>query len=109
MGADFKRLVESDNWSVAVLRYSERFATLSVMERHIETDEVFVLLAGTATLHGQSTEAEPMEILPMEPLTVYRIPRGVWHHITVSEGASVLVIENRNTSKENTEKRSLEC
>ena len=36
---------------------------------------------------------------------VYTVPAAVWHHIVVSEDASVLVVENRNTSKENTEKK----
>lgn len=92
-----------------MLRYSERFATLCGMERHTETEEVFVLLAGEAILYGQRSENMPIEKTPMEPLTVYCVPRGVWHHITVSRDASVLVMENRNTSKENTEKRSLKC
>ena len=108
-GADFRRLIESDGWSVAFLRRSERFATFGMLERHLETEEVFVLLSGSATLYATETEdAEPVSE-KMKPLTVYCIPRGVWHHITVSEDASVLVVENRNTSKENTEKRCLSC
>ena len=75
----------------------------------METEEMFVLLAGDATLYGQAFDSASMEVVMMKPLTIYCVPRGVWHHITVSQDASVLVVENRNTSKENTEKRSLEC
>ena len=44
----------------------------------------------------------------MEPMVVYNIPKGEWHHITVSRDATVLVVENANTSKENSESKFLE-
>ena len=39
--------------------------------------------------------------------SVYNVPKGVWHHIKVSKNITVLVVENRNTSKENTERRNI--
>ena len=44
----------------------------------------------------------------MEPMVVYNIPKGEWHHITVSHDATVLVVENSNTTKENSESKFLE-
>ena len=44
---------------------------------------------------------EPCE---MEKCKVYTIGRGVWHHIVVSEDATVMVVENADTSLENTER-----
>ena len=98
----FKVAVESGEWKVGVLRYNERFSRLGEMERHLLTDEVFVLVSGKATLY---TESEAVE---MEQGSVYTVPVGVWHHIVVSEDANVIVVENRNTSIENTEKRYFE-
>lgn len=95
----FKVAVESGEWKVGVLRYNERFSKLGEMERHMLTDEVFVLVLGSATLY---TDAEEKN---MEQGVVYTIPAAVWHHIVVSEDATVLVVENRNTSIENTEKK----
>ena len=95
----FKVAVESGEWKVGVLRYSERFSRLGEMERHMLTDEVFVLVSGSATLY---TDAEEKN---MEQGVVYTIPAAVWHHIVVSSDATVLVVENRNTSIENTEKK----
>ena len=40
----------------------------------------------------------------METCKVYTIGRGVWHHITVSEDATVMVVENADTSLQNTER-----
>lgn len=100
--AGFRVMVESGEWKIGLLRYSERFSRLSEMERHMLTDEVFVLLSGTATLYTDG------ETLSMERGAVYTVPTAVWHHIVVSEDAQVLVVENRNTAKENTEKKYLE-
>lgn len=97
----WKVLIESGEWKIGILRHNERFSAFRELELHELTDEVFVLLAGSATLYTDSEQTE------MKPLTVYNIPAGVWHHIVVSEDASVLVVENRNTSKENTQKKYL--
>ena len=97
--AGFKVMVESGEWKVGMLRYNERFSRLGEMERHMLTDEVFVLLSGSATLYTDIEEKR------MEQGVVYTIPATVWHHIVVSEDATVLVVENRNTSIENTEKK----
>lgn len=95
----FKVMAESGEWKVGILRYNERFSRLGEMERHLLTDEVFVLVSGSATLYTDD------ETVKMEVGTVYTVPAAVWHHITVSEDASVIVVENRNTSIENTEKK----
>lgn len=97
--AGFKVMIESGEWKVGMLHYNERFSRLGEMERHLLTDEVFVLVSGKATLY---TESEAVE---MEQGSVYTVPAAVWHHIVVSEDATVIVVENRNTSIENTEKK----
>ena len=99
-GEDFCAVFSSADWKIGLLRSSERFSHLGQLERHLETDEVFVLLCGSATLY---TDTESKE---MKPCHVYNIPCGIWHHIVVSEDALVMVAENQNTSKANTEKRA---
>ena len=88
-----------EGWTLGILRYCQRFSKCGEMERHLLTDEVFVLLEGTATLITEEGA------YPMEKNALYNIPKGEWHHIVVSEDATVLVAENSNTAKENTEKR----
>ena len=97
-GEDFKVLMQYEGWKIGFIRYSERFSAFKQLERHLETDEAFVLLSGDAILF---TETEQKV---MKRNTVYNIPKGEWHHITVSEDATVMVVENSNTSKDNTEK-----
>lgn len=98
-GEGFRVLKEFEGWKIGYLRYNERFSKFAEMERHLETDEVFVLLEGTATLYTEDEEC------CMVKNVLYNIPKGVWHHIVVSEDATVLVVENSNTTKDNTEKK----
>lgn len=100
-GEDFKVIMQFENWKIGFLRYSERFSKFNQLERHLKTDEAFVLLSGSATLY---TETEQIK---MQKCALYNIPKGEWHHITVSENATVMIVENNNTSKDNTEKRLL--
>lgn len=98
-GEDFKVLMKFSNWKIGFLRYSERFSRFEQLERHLETDEAFVLLSGEAMLYTET------EVCKMDKCFVYNIPKGVWHHITVSKNATVLIVENSDTSKDNTEKK----
>ena len=102
-GDGWKIMKEFEGWKIGYLRYNERFSKFAEMERHLETDEVFVLLEGTAILYVES------ETVEMKKGTLYTASKGEWHHIIVSKDAAVLVVENSNTSKENTEKRFIEC
>ena len=101
-GEGYLPLIDFQSWRVAILRYNKRFCKLTGLERHLETDEVFVLLEGDATLvagePGNTTEYK------MERNKIYNIPKGVWHHIIVTPDAYVLIVENSDTSVENTER-----
>lgn len=98
-GEGFQVLKQFEGWKIGYLRYDDRFSKFDQLERHLETDEVFVLLEGEATLYTEE------ESCVMEKSVLYNIPKGVWHHIVVSEDATVLVVENSNTTKDNTEKK----
>ena len=100
--ADFKVVYQNEGWKIGLLRCSERFSALTRMERHLCTDEVFVLLSGQATLYV-CRENKGLQEQPLERDTVYAVEQGEWHHLVVSAGATVLVAENGDTSKENTE------
>lgn len=101
----FKPLVDYGAWRVAILNFIDhlRPENLKDMQRHDETDEVFVLLEGRCILFlgdGRS-EAGTIHAVDLEPRKVYNVKRGVWHTHTLSEDASVLVVENRDTTVDN--------
>ena len=101
VGEGYARVVNGSKWTVAEINHADRFdeRKMSYLERHNLTDETFVLLAGEATLLiGESAER-----VSLEPLKCYNVKAGVWHNIIVPPGARVLVVENSDTSKENTD------
>lgn len=100
-GEGYKRLANNGKWTFAGLNWAPRFdeKNLVDLERHNLTDEIFVLVHGKATL----IIGEQCERVEMEPLKYYNVRAGIWHNIVVSEDARVLIMENSNTSKDNTD------
>ena len=100
------RLISGPHWTIAALNYAERFdeRNLVRLERHLLTDEAFVLLDGEATL----IVGIDIACVPMMGGKVYNVKAGEWHHILVKPGSHVLIIENSDTDKENTEYMEIE-
>ena len=100
-GDGYSRVVSGAKWTVAALNYADRFDERNIvdLERHNLTDETFVLLSGEATL----LVGEEAKRVKMEPLKFYNVRAGVWHNIVVAPGSRVLVAENADTSKDNTD------
>ncbi len=100
-GKGYRPLVDYASWRVAVLRAIDelRPERLDTMQRHDETNEVFILLAGRCILFlGTGDErVESIHAVDMEPFKLYTVKRGVWHTHTLSEDATVLIVENRDT------------
>jgi len=101
----YKPLVDYANWRVAILNFSDdlRSENISTLQRHNETDEVFVLLRGRCILflgEGEQT-VTAIHGQEMMPHTLYNVKKKVWHSHTLSEDAMVLVVENRDTTYDN--------
>lgn len=100
--AGYQPLVDFAAWRVAVLNPIEelRPANIETMQRHEETDEVFVLLKGKCLLYIGAGTDRVTEITPvdLEPLKLYNVKRMVWHTHTLSADAAVLIVENRDTT-----------
>jgi len=110
-GDGFKPLITFSNWRVGILRYLEDIHpdNNSTMERHTETDEVFVLMKGRGVLiiGGNGLQVGGISMQTMEPGKVYNIRRNAWHTILLSRDASVLIVENYDTGEQNSEFTSL--
>lgn len=91
----FMPLIVCNKWRVALINSAERLLekNLSKIERHIKTDEVFVLLSGKATLFIGKEKAR----YEMEQGKIYNVKCGVWHAIALEEETKVLVIEDADT------------
>ncbi len=98
-GRGYDRTMIFRTWCVAFLTQDDEYTVNTYMERHTETDEVFVLLKGEATLYI-GIERTPVR---MEPNKLYNVTMGTWHNIVCSADASVLIAENSDTDKRNTD------
>ncbi|TVP85730.1 MAG: hypothetical protein EA375_03110 [Acholeplasmataceae bacterium] len=104
--AGYHKLFHHQNWRVAILNYIDDLALDNIrsVEAHLETDEAFVLLEGDAVLVlGQCNQGDikGFECVRMQPGQVYKIPKGVYHAVTMTEDAKVLIIEEENTCPDN--------
>ena len=104
-GPGYRPLVDFDHWRVAVLNFSADLLPehLTSMQRHNDTDEVFVLLAGRCILFtGEGTDTVTrIHAEDLQPNRVYNVRQGGWHTHTLSPDARVLVVENRDTTYDN--------
>ncbi|MFN8435962.1 MAG: hypothetical protein U0V18_18220 [Anaerolineales bacterium] len=102
---DYKPLVDYQSWRVALMNYTDDLTPdkINRMQKHTETDEVFVLMAGRCILflgEGEETVTQ-VHAVDMEPYKLYNVKRSVWHSHTFSKDARVLIVENRDTVVEN--------
>lgn len=111
-GVGYKPLVQFEGWRAAVLNDNPskyRRETTADLERHLETDEVFILLSGQCSLYigGAGDAPENIELLPLEPRVFYNVKKGVWHNLIGSPDMSLVIVENANTSVHNSEHASV--
>ncbi len=110
-GDGYQPLIDFESWRIAYLRYCEELEVpnLKTMQRHNESDEVFVLLAGHCTLYtgGEEEEIGDIKAEAMEQYQLYNVKKGVWHTHTLEKETTVLIVENQNTSDANSPTRNL--
>lgn len=98
-------VISYGGWRLAQLRFCEDLLieNIRTMQKHEETDEVFVLLKGEGMLFtgGRFDRVDDVSCVRLEPLKLYNVKKGVWHNHVISEDATVLIIENDNTSDDN--------
>jgi ureidoglycolate hydrolase len=106
---DYYPLVDSEKWCVAAICASEHNCAdgIGQMERHNETDEVFVLMRGESVLFVATGQCEcgigRISNVKMDSLRVYNVKRGVWHACALGSDAVVLVVENSGTGRSNSD------
>jgi len=103
----YKPLVFSGDWQVAQLNWEPIFdlENAGEIERHVNSDEVFVLWKGKAVLFISSQEG--MQIREMEPGVVYNVRKGVWHNLLSTRDAAWIIVENRDTHLQDTDIRQM--
>jgi hypothetical protein len=104
-GDGYQPVIDFGAWRVAILRYHDELLPehITTMQKHDETDEVFVLLEGRCILFlGAGRErVEAIAAQEMEPLKLYNVKRSAWHTHTLAPDTTVLIVENRDTTLDN--------
>ena len=105
-GIGYEKLFHHQSWRIAILNYIEELEikNINYVECHTLTDEVFVLLKGEFHLFFAEVEHNEIKgfiMKSLEPNKVYKIPKGVYHAHTLSQDAQVLIVEEENTSYDN--------
>ena len=101
-------VIDYESWRVAILNDIDELElpNLKTMQKHLLSDEVFVLLKGSCTLFtaGSGEEAGTIHSTALEPYKCYNVKKGVWHTHTLTRDSSVLIVENRDTCDDNSPK-----
>lgn len=107
-GDSFRPLVFTPGWQVAILNWEDQFARsdLREIERHNQTDEVFVLIRGQAAIFT-CTDAGLITVTPMQAGVIYNVPAGLWHNLLATPDVSFIIVESRDTHLHDTEIRPL--
>lgn len=111
IGASFEQryqpVLDFSGWRVAMLRHCDHVEPELFwrIERHRETNEVFILTAGSADLiifDGGDTPTASY-VFPMELNVAYNIGQSVWHHVVMTPDAHVILFKRTNTALENSD------
>ncbi len=105
-GKGYAKLLHFKEWRVAVLNYIEELEleNITYVECHLNTDEVFVLQKGEATLifaEVQDNYVTSFSKIKLEKNKVYNVKAGTYHTHTLSKDCQLLIIEQEDTDYDN--------
>jgi len=103
-GVGYSPLVFSHDWQTAILNW-EPTDSIHEVERHNQSDEVFILWKGKAALI--ILEEDGLKIIEAEHGAVYNVLKGTWHTVLGNKESSWVIVENRDTHLYDTEMRNL--
>jgi ureidoglycolate hydrolase len=104
-GEGMSRVYENSKWMVGIKNWkpANDITGIDCLERHNETDELFVLLAGRCTLVYANEKDGSLDIaaVEMEPFKVYNIPASLWHNTVTQRDTKMALIEDSSTGAGN--------
>ena len=107
----FKTMVNFGSWRTAISNGPESYQRKEIksLSRHLETDEVFILIKGSCLLLSAGTGDSPAEVCKtwMEEGKMYNVTKSTWHGTIMLPGTKVMIVENRETGPQNSESREI--
>ena len=103
----YQPLVFSHDWQVAILNWEPIFDLdkIGEIERHTQSDEVFVLLEGQAVLFTIGEDG--LQVTDMQAGILYNVTQSSWHNLISTWDARWIIVENRDTHLNDCEFRQL--
>ncbi len=103
----YQPVLDFEGWRIAMLRFSLEHDKnhLEKVERHNETNEVFILTEGEADMIICENGNTPGEtyVFPMRKNVAYNIQKAVWHNVAMSPNAHIILVEKTDTTVENSD------
>ena len=100
-GPSYKPVIQSDaDWMAAVMNsWKGSWSIPERIEKHLNSDELFVLLAGKALMitGGFGDEPGKISVLNMKKNLLYNVKKGTWHTTPMGKGGKFLIIERKDT------------
>ena len=110
-GEGLTRVFENEKWMVGIKNWKPMndISNINNLERHNETDELFILLSGRCTLLYANETEKGLDIraVDMEPMKVYNIPRSLWHNTVTEKDTKLALIEDSSTGSANSDNLDL--
>ena len=109
-GSGFQPIFRNDRFLCALITHSGQYSygKVTAVKRHMTSDEVFVLLRGSATLVTADPNWANRQVTQLHSGVAYCVEAGTWHYLAVSEDAMLFVTENNDVTAQNTETLYLE-
>lgn len=106
----FETIFQNDAFKCAFISPSDQYSygKIKLMKRHNDSDEVFVLMEGSAVLLTKDDDSD-YQVTPLQQKIAYNVTKGTWHHLAVSDDALVFVTESGSMLKENTQSIDVEA
>ena len=112
-GVGFQPVLNFSGWRVAMKRYGDgtQPAKFHSVDRHNETNEVFILTEGKAEMLLMEGDDTPttFHLFPMDLNVAYSVQQSAWHNVFMSEDAHIIVFERSNTARENSDQFELDA
>lgn len=94
----------SEKWRAAYLNnVSERRTVIDYLERHVTSDELFVLVEGEANLVISGDGATGFEKIPLEKYVMVNVPPETFHSVDSAPGSRILIAENADVGNDNSQ------
>lgn len=103
-GIGYQPLIHCRDFRVAMLNYHPELEiqNISNFQQHSLTDEAFILLKGSCTLFLAEDESlTAIHGVALQPGKIFNVKQGTYHTHTLSEDASVLIVEADDTCDDN--------